>query len=158
MTTATAPERRTQHIDSARSQAESIEAAYLAMEWLNTDEDDRDGNDLSTGARALLRELSWDGTNVDDVTEAITERMDEEPLSVEVGGWWNPGDETPEPSEFRILLSTGGPACRLVGPIDCDGCTLEAQDWFIPWQPVTITSTQQDALDWFAGLLLGGLV
>lgn len=156
-TTTTATERRTQHIDSARSQAETIEAAYLAMEWLNTAEGNRDGNALSAEARTLLRGLGWDGTNVDEITEAITEQMYEEPLSIEVGGWWSPGEE-PEPSEFRILLSTGGPACRLVGSIDCDGTTLEAQDWFIPWEAVGVTSAQQEALDWFADLMLGGLV
>jgi hypothetical protein len=140
---------------SAIYQAETIEAAYLATEWLRQTDYNRDGNDLNREAQALLRELGWDGTqDPEEVCEQIEERMQEEPLSVELGGWWTPGEE-PEAQEFRILLSTGGPACRLVGTLG-HGARLEAQDWFTPWEPVAVTDTQADALDWFANLLVGG--
>lgn len=140
----------------AISQAEAIEAAYLATEWLRQGDYDRDGNDLNREARALLRELGWDGTqDPDEVCEQIEERMREEALSVELGGWWAPGSK-PEAQEFRILLSTGGPACRLVGYLG-DVPRLEAQDWYTPWEFVAVSRTQVDALDWFADLLVGGL-
>ena len=69
--------------------------------------------------------------------EAVRERIQEGPLSVEVrSGWYLPGgDSTPE--EFNILLSTGGPALRLVGGLDEHGTPtrayLQYQDWGTPW-------------------------
>lgn len=65
------------------------------------------------------------------------QRIQEDPLSVEVrSGWYNPG-ETPEPSEFQILLCTGGPAVRILGELDhykqpCRAW-IEYQDWGTPW-------------------------
>lgn len=69
--------------------------------------------------------------------EDARERIQEDPLSIEVrSGWYTPGDE-PEPEEFQILLCTGGPAVRIVGELDqyrqpCRAW-LEYQDWFTPW-------------------------
>jgi hypothetical protein len=65
--------------------------------------------------------------------------IEEDPLSIQVRGDWHaPGDpEGAKPVEYEILLSTGGPATRIIGELDSFGqpttAILEAQDWFQPW-------------------------
>ena len=68
--------------------------------------------------------------------EDAQQRIDDDPLEIQVGGWWAPfGD--PYPTEYRILLTTGGPAVRIVGDLGEHGepCSarLEVQDWFKQW-------------------------
>jgi len=79
-----------------------------------------------------LEEAAGDGDDEDDARQ----RIDEDPLSIEIGGWWSPGSE-PEPTEYRILLTTGGPAVRIVGELGAynepDSAQLEVQDWWKPW-------------------------
>jgi hypothetical protein len=63
----------------------------------------------------------------------------EDALSIEVrSDWHSPGDPF-EASEFNILLSTGGPAVRIMGKLDMHGeptdAWLEVQDWGKPWTP-----------------------
>jgi hypothetical protein len=72
--------------------------------------------------------------DVDDARETIQQA----PLSVQVrGDWYTPGEEPGGPNEFEILLSTGGPALRIVGYLDVHGnpreARLEWQDWGTPW-------------------------
>jgi hypothetical protein len=66
-----------------------------------------------------------------------TDRIQESPLSVDVrSGWHSPGS-SPEPDEYQILLTWGGPAARITGNLDNYGqpCSarLERQDWGTPW-------------------------
>ena len=74
--------------------------------------------------------------------EALEERIFEMPLSVEVrSDWVEPRELTNRsytmPVEYRILLSTGGPATQIIGTLDEHGepeqAYLQAQDWFEPW-------------------------
>ena len=81
--------------------------------------------------RAEAREV-----DVDDIDREI----DQSPLSVEVRSpWYQPGSDPREhtPCEFCILLSTGGPALRIVGDLDDNGepttAQLQWQDWGTPW-------------------------
>lgn len=71
--------------------------------------------------------------------EHVEQRIQESPLSVQVrAGWRDPGDDSPQmPEEFEILLSTGGPALRIMGELD-EHCQptrawLQYQDWGTPW-------------------------
>lgn len=68
--------------------------------------------------------------------EEARQRIQEDPFSVEVrSDWTNPGEPL-EPSEFMILLCTGGPAVRIVGELNRgEPCRawLEYQDWETPW-------------------------
>ena len=61
-------------------------------------------------------------------------------LSVMVrDGWRNPGEALPScgAEEFEILLTTGGPALRIIGELDdygqANNARLEYQDWGTPW-------------------------
>lgn len=68
--------------------------------------------------------------------EDAEQRIHEDALSIEVrSGWTVPGGEM-EAEEFNILLTTGGPAVRIIGELR-DGepyrAWLEVQDWGTPW-------------------------
>lgn len=95
-------------------------------------------------------------TDGDDIIELATF----DALSVEVrGGWYAPGAPTEaDPEEFRILLSTGGPASQITGEIGQHGpenSIVSVQDWFKPWTkgwlPVTHDdkTNEQAAIAWF---------
>ncbi|MDD5510450.1 MAG: hypothetical protein PHI12_06555 [Dehalococcoidales bacterium] len=79
------------------------------------------------------------------------EKIQEDPLEVR-SDWHTPGDDDfNKPAEYKILLCTGGPACRIVGDLDEHGqpdrARIEYQDWFTPWiELVDITSEERDAL------------
>ena len=91
-----------------------------------------DANPEDAKELADLEEAAGDCESEDEARE----RIDEDPLSVEVrSGWTTPGEEM-EAEEFCLLLSTGGPAVRIVGELDRGQPTrawLEVQDWFEPW-------------------------
>jgi hypothetical protein len=72
-----------------------------------------------------------------DAEEGAREAIEQDALSVEVrDGWHAPGSKS-EPEEFRILLSTGGPACQIMGELgdhnEPEKAWIEVQDWFQPW-------------------------
>lgn len=72
--------------------------------------------------------------NDDDVMDEIYEN----PLSVLVrSDWVEPGKKM-EPYEYEILLSTGGPASRIIGTLnehhEPDTAQLTHQDWFGVWE------------------------
>lgn len=121
-----------------------------------------EGRYLSREAKAVLKEHGFDGTNHNYVADEIEEAMRESVLSVEIrSGWQEPGDgASVDPDEFRILLSTGGPALRIMGELDrCEPsrCWLEIQDWGTPWTRYFSRSAERaTALLWFAGLFWYG--
>lgn len=85
--------------------------------------------------------------NGDDETDsdAAREEIQEDALSVQVrGGWHSPGDKA-DAEEYEILLSTGGPATRIVGQLgqwnEPETARLEYQDWFVPWSAEGMAAT-----------------
>ena len=69
--------------------------------------------------------------------EAV-EAIHESALSVDVrSGWYSPCDADPEAVEYQIILSTGGPACRITGQLGAygepDTADIEYRDWGTPW-------------------------
>jgi hypothetical protein len=64
---------------------------------------------------AKLEDAACDCTSEDDARERILE----DALSVEVRSDWESSASEFTPSEFRILLCTGGPHVELVGDLDC---------------------------------------
>ena len=69
----------------------------------------------------------------DDAREAILE----DALSVEVRSDWHTPRDFGADTEYCILLSTGGPAVRIVGDLnqwkEPVSATLQVQDWGTPW-------------------------
>lgn len=139
---------------NAEGWSETIAAAYEAHQFCA---EEGEGRYLSREAKVLLHELRFDGTNHGQVLEAIEEQSRERPLAVDVrSGWASPGELQPE--EFQILLSTGGPALRIVGDLSAhlEPCSarLEHQDWGTPWTEWLKVDTE--ALLWFASLFYFG--
>ena len=104
-------------------------------------------------------EVEIDGDTFTDPAD-ITDRMQEGALSVEVRSEWHtPGSETSS-SEFQVLLTTGGPAFRIIGDLDRywnpTGVRAEHQDWGTPWTKVELDDKEQEAVDWFANLFYYG--
>jgi hypothetical protein len=126
--------------ENAKGWYETIEEQVAAMEmdWNRYKElKETDVNDLTEEEKEELKELEETAREFENYDDVI-ERIQEEPLSVHVrSGWYNPGENEVMPEEFEILLSTGGPALRMIGDLDehlqpCN-CRLEHQDWFKPW-------------------------
>jgi hypothetical protein len=87
----------------------------------------------------------------------VEEEAREQVLSVEVRtGWHDPSDPPSQPEEGCLLLSTGGPALRLLVDLDGDTepyqCRLQHQDWGTPWIDMPLSEADDEALCWFASL------
>ena len=82
--------------------------------------------------------------------EQARERIQEDALSVEVrSDWHTPGDRDEEYSEYCILITTGGPAARIVGNLNrgqASDATFEYQDWGEPWTEVYTASADSAVL------------
>lgn len=90
--------------------------------------DEEFGEELSE-----LEDTAGDCGSKDDARQ----RIDEDPLEIQVrSGWSAPGSDL-EAEEFMILLCTGGPAVRIVGELSDVGephrAWMEYQDWGTPW-------------------------
>jgi hypothetical protein len=110
--------------DIEKSDSEHIEACKALADWLQSHEDE-------------LRELE-EAANGNESEDEARERIQEDALEVQVRGeWHNPGETHNTPSEFYILLCTGGPAVRIMGELNafCEPARawIEYQDWGTPW-------------------------
>ena len=137
-------------IEELRDEREGVADAYA-----DASHDDNGNTVQSEDADDALKALNaWEEENGDELRElteaatiegevqtdadAVRDRIQESPLSVEVrSGWYSSGSEENKPEEFCILLSTGGPALRLCGDLDEHGTPtrayLQYQDWGTPW-------------------------
>lgn len=141
---------------NAEAWSDHITAAWEACDFCR---ERWEGRYLSTEAKAVLKEHGYDGTNHNAVSDLIQEGMQESALSVDIReGWRSPGERASmEPTEFQILLSTGGPALRIMGELDQWSqparCWLEHQDWGTPWvRHFSRSAERAIALRWFASL------
>ena len=96
-----------------------------------------------------------------DSQDELRESVLNSALSVEFrSGWYSLGENPLTAEEFKILLSWGGPALRVIGKIDNNGLPvnpkLQFQDWGTPWTDFEITEDQQDALNWFCNCFYFG--
>lgn len=139
----------------------ALECDYARLEQLRDERDsyeieDIDANVAPDGPCYANDKEAWAGENEQDADELkeleeaakpcgnecksqddARQMIEEDPLSVQVrSGWVNIGEEFTA-DEFEILLSTGGPATRIMGELDEHGephrAWLEVQDWFKPW-------------------------
>ncbi len=104
--------------------------------------------------KQMVADLNLDSArNGDEGFEKAQQAIHESPLSVEVrSAWYTPGDTNSalQPEEFNILLSTGGPALRIIGDLDEYGqpysCEMQYQDWGTPWTNYDATQAEADAM------------
>lgn len=103
--------------------------------------------------------VAYDAATDATAREEAERAIHEAPLSVQVrDGWHAPGARSSGPDEYEILLSTGGPACRIYGRLT-DYCapgdlpSLQYQDWGTPW---TDAPCDREALQRFASFFYFG--
>lgn len=110
---------------------------------------------IARGALDGIRELveAKRIAKTDEELDAAIDAIYQDPLSITVRDGWRPlGDKSRGDREFRILLSTGGPATQIIGDLDQYdepiNCKIQAQDWFLPWETLDDLSTEdQEVLD-----------
>lgn len=157
-------------MDTIREYMDCLNADRERLQELRDEKDDWIANlggdaewgkefpDEATELAELVEAITIDGEELD--ADACLERIMESPLSVQVrGGWHNPGDDD-SPEYFVILLTTGGPALRIIGELD-DHCEptsarLEYQDWGTPWTEHEINGTDVANLMQFCGCFYFG--
>lgn len=93
-------------------------------------------NALYEWDKEYAEELSDLEDTADDCEDAddARQRIQEDPLSIRIFGERVDGEWTAD--KFEILLTTGGPAARIMGELDGTEPTrawLEVQDWGTPW-------------------------
>ena len=118
--------------DSLAEMVAALECDYDRLDelrddcpWVNDDE----RNELSA-----LEKSAGDCEDLDDAQQ----RIQEDPLCIEVRSNWQPpnGVTLEPPAEYCILLTTGGPAVRIIGKLHHNepvSATLQTQDWGTMW-------------------------
>ena len=87
----------------------------------------------------------------DDEREAAEQAIYDDPLEVSVrcSSWSSPYDNL-EPDEYRVLLCTGGPAVQITGDLNEHmqpvTARLQHQDWFEPWETLSIDDKDTETL------------
>ena len=109
---------------------------------------------------SFLNSLNPTTQEQEDRIEEINQDVLNSALSVEFrSGWYSSLDDELVPEEFKILLTWGGPALRIIGELDNYGPVnpkLQYQDWGTPWTDFQITEDQQKALNWFCNCFYFG--
>lgn len=122
--------------NQAIAQLESIQAMVTRLE--HAQQCDGDIWDCDLDGDVLLEALQNGVIDVDyyhDEDEA-RQRINEDPLSVQVRSDWHDVGADSFPAEYEILLMTGGPAVRIIGELTNNEPTrarLQYQDWGTPW-------------------------
>lgn len=93
--------------------------------------------------------------------DALRERVAESVLAIQVRSNWHDVGDPAEDAEFYVLLSTGGPALRLIGDLDLHNqptdVRMEYQDWGTPWtEHHPDHENWDDALEFFLGCFYFG--
>ena len=92
--------------------------------------------------------------------EEIKESILNSALSVEFRSGWTSNPNYIELEEFKILLTWGGPALRVIGELnqykEPENVKMQYQDWGTFWTDFEITENQQEALNWFCNCFYFG--
>src|SRR5262245_4200893 len=133
-----AREQAAAQFESIKSMVAALECDFDRLEELREAKNDAQDSGEAMDPAELdeldeLEEAAGDCEDEDAAREAIMS----DALDVQIRGDWHSPGESDEPSEFLILLCTGGPAVRIVGDLDrhreprC--ARIEYQDWGTPW-------------------------
>ena len=151
---------------NAKAKLASIMAAYALQEWaLHRDTDLSDWSDLRSSMDStshdileLLSDYDVDESdcNRDVIDDVIWQFLQSEALSCEVrSSWYTAGDEAPQPSEFRIWLTFGGPSCWICGDFYDDGSGIDDEtlqvkfSWASIDHSLPLNDNAVAALAWF---------
>ena len=107
---------------------------------------------LKQGAMASIAELVEAlraATDDDSAYDAARDAIEQDVLSVRVrSDWRNVGEPDTSPTEYELLITTGGPAVRIRGELDSYGeprrAWLQVQGWGTPW--TDYAATDEDVL------------
>lgn len=138
-----AEEQARMQVESIREMVAALECDYERLAELRElkERAEECGNDAGGGdddpviSGAELEELTELEKAAGDCEdeEQARQRIEEDPLSVEVrSDWVNPGEEM-TPEEFRIVLCTGGPHVELVGDLDDNGEPCHVRVLYSDW-------------------------
>jgi hypothetical protein len=138
-------------MDSIREMVAALECDYERLEELREERDDWEPNEYEEGSGKVRPAETWAEQNPDDAEELAElekaagecesredaeQRIHEDPLSLQFRSGWVQSKEDMEPEEFELLLTTGGPAVRILGDIQGGEATrayMQVQDWGTPW-------------------------
>jgi hypothetical protein len=122
---------------------------------MNTPEQNDKLQQIATDTFDTIKELiealhtandDGDHQAIDDAHDAIYAHA----LSVEVRSDWTAVSSPMTASEFRILITWGGPAVQIVGQLNDHNepatATLQSQDWFLPWRDWVSPDDTADAI------------
>jgi hypothetical protein len=106
------------------------------------------GQAAMSSIRCMVRE--YNDATTDEARESAEQTILEDPLEIQVREGWHGVGEKGNPDEYFILLSTGGPASRIIGDLSMGGepvsARLEVQDWGTPWVEYFPNKEDQDVL------------
>jgi hypothetical protein len=119
--------------DSIASMVAALECDYDRLEELREFKA-REGL-MNSDAMEELADLEAAAGDCESREDA-EQRIHEDPLEITLAGEWSLGD-TPKADKAYILLSTGGPATRIVVELtehmEPGRAYIQAQDWGTPW-------------------------
>lgn len=146
----------TSAMDSIRCMVAALNCDYDRLEELRDERDDHDTSELwayqNPDDAKELAELEADAAANGDTCESredAEERIQEDALSLEFRSGWVTDKTAMEAEEYCLLLTTGGPAVRIIGEIEQGEATsarLEVQDWGTPWTEHFTTGDDHEAL------------
>lgn len=135
-------------VDSIYKMVAALECDYERLAELRDERDNYRNPDIGNLASDETHAICWAQENPEDAEELAElekaagdcedeeqarQRIEEDPLSVEVrSDWINYGEEL-TPSEFRIVLCTGGPHVELVGDLDHNGEPFRVRVLYKDW-------------------------
>ena len=129
-------------MDSIRCMVAALNCDYERLEEL------RDTEDRDADQAAELLQLTEDAGDCTDHEDAQN-RIMEDPLSLEFRSGWETDKTALEAREFCLLLTTGGPAVRIIGEIENGSPSnpqLQVQDWGTPWTDHLVNSADEATL------------
>ena len=110
--------------------------------------------DCTVDMVSLIGELSWNvGDGSASLRDAIEEYLLQMPLDVEQFAKKSHWSEDWQLTHYEVLLTWGGPSCRLwFDPSDGE-VRMQHQDWGTPWRELPLDQDEIHALQWFASVL-----
>ena len=105
-------------------------------------------------------QINQDCDLFEDKADEIINELCQWPASVQVRSGWHDSPSNFKAEHFKIELSGGGPATRIIGELD-NNCHVwsvqpQHQNWGTPWTDLLLDKEQTDAVMWFANLFYYG--